>query len=285
MCADRAGGKGLLYVVATPIGNLRDITLRALEVLKEADLILCEDTRTTRKLLTYYQISGKRLRSFYKDNEAQRVPEVLEALRRGWKVALVSEAGTPGISDPGALLVREVRKAAFAVVPIPGPSALTTFLSVSGQDLSGGFMFLGFSPARKTERKKLLQQLRDYPYPMVFFVPPHRLRTFLREALEILGDRSVVLGHELTKMHEEVRSFSLREAAEYFETTAPKGEYILLLEGRSNEPDLSMEEILAAIEDLRRKGYPLKEAVKEMARRYGLSTKELYALALRRKRD
>ena len=271
--------------MATPIGNLRDITLRALEVLKEADLILCEDTRTTRKLLTYYQISGKRLRSFYKDNEAQRVPEVLEALRRGWKVALVSEAGTPGISDPGALLVREVRKAAFAVVPVPGPSALTTFLSVSGQDLSGGFMFLGFPPARKTERKKLLQQLRDYPYPMVFFVPPHRLRTFLREALEILGDRSVVLGHELTKMHEEVRSFSLREAAEYFETTAPKGEYILLLEGRSNEPDLSMEEILAAIEDLRRKGYPLKEAVKEMARRYGLSTKELYALALRRKRD
>ncbi len=283
MSAEKAKNKGTLFVVATPIGNLQDLTFRALEILKEADLILCEDTRTTRKLLSHYEITGKKLWSLYKDNERKRLPQVLESLSAGARVALVSEAGTPGLSDPGALVVREARKAGFPVVPVPGPSALTAFLSVSGWDLGEGFLFLGFPPSRKAERRRLLEEAKDLRYPLVFFVPPHRLLPFLREALEILGNRPLVLGRELTKVFEEVLCLTLKEALARFENHEPRGEFVLLVAGRSSSaPQISPEEALAEVKSLRAKGLALKEAVREVAVRYGLSRKELYGLAVRK---
>ncbi len=273
--------KGRLYVVATPIGNLKDLTLRALEVLKEADLILCEDTRTTRKLLSHYKISGKKLLSFYKDNEKKRLPQVLKYLKEGARVALVSEAGTPGLSDPGAFLVTRVREAGYPIIPVPGPSALTTFLSVSGWDLGRGFLFLGFPPAKKNERLKLLKEIRDYPYPLIFFVPPHRLRSFLKEALDLLGNRTVVIGRELTKTFEEVLSFPLKEALSHFGTCPPRGELVLLIaEAPETGSKASLEEALTKVEAWRAQGLSLKEAVKKVASSLGLSSKELYQQAL-----
>ena len=270
-------------MVATPIGNLKDITLRALEVLKEADLILCEDTRTTRKLLSHYGITGKKLLSLYRDNERKRRPWILEVLSQGARVALVSEAGTPGISDPGALVVNEARKAGFSVISVPGPSALTALLSISGWDLGKGFLFLGFPPSRKTERRRLLEEVKDYRYPLVFFVPPHRLRPFLRDALEILGDRQAVVGRELTKAFEEVLSLTLKAALAHFEACEPRGEFVLLVAGRSSSvPQISAEETLAEVKALRAEGLSLKEAVREVATRYGLSCKELYGLAVQK---
>ncbi|QJA06042.1 16S rRNA (cytidine(1402)-2'-O)-methyltransferase [Thermosulfurimonas marina] len=277
-------GRGVLYVVATPIGNLSDLTLRALEVLREADLILCEDTRTTRKLLTHYGIRGKRLLSLYKDNERRRLPQILKALAEGQKVALVSEAGTPGISDPGALVVSETRRAGFPVVPVPGPSALTAFLSVCGRDLSGGFLFLGFPPPRSAERRRLLAELKEVPYPLVFFVPPHRLRTFLGDLLAVLGDRPAILGRELTKVFEEVVSGRVSQFLERYSAESPRGEILLLVEPALPEKSLSAEKILAEVQGLQARGLSLKKAVKEVASRYGLSSKELYRRMIEKKR-
>ncbi len=284
MSGERAEGKGRLWVVATPIGNLKDLTFRALEVLRSADLILCEDTRTTRKLLTHYGLSGKKLLSLYKDNERKRIPQVLEALAKGAQVALVSEAGTPGLSDPGALVIKEVRQKGYPVLPVPGPSALTALLSVSGEDLRQGFLFLGFPPSRQTERRRLLREIRGLPYPLVFFVPPHRLRAFLQEALEILGNRHVVIGRELTKLFEEILSFSLEEARKHFEAHEPRGEFVLLITSPSSpSPSGLPETALQEIRALREKGFSLKEAVKTVAARTGLSAKELYKQALEKR--
>ena len=221
---------GMLYVVATPIGNLEDLTLRALRVLGEVDLIAAEDTRRTRKLLNHFALKTPCL-SYYRENEARRAEEILTRMLAGQSVALVSDAGTPGIADPGARLVNRAREAGLPVVPLPGASALAAFLSVAGQT-GASHLFLGFLPGRAGERRKLLQSLVAEPHPLVFYESPHRLLKSLADALAVLGDRPVVLGRELTKIHEEVLTGSLAQLlGRLQERPVIKGEFVVLLAG------------------------------------------------------
>jgi len=191
----------VLYIVATPIGNLEDITLRALRVLREVGLIAAEDTRTTRKLLNRYDITTP-LTSYHEHNRAAKIPILMEALETK-DVALVSEAGMPGISDPGYELILEAISAGVPIVPIPGASAVTSSLAISGLP-AGEFLFLGFLPRRKGERRDLLESLVEQPYTIVLFEAPHRLQGSLEDVLAVLGDRDIAVCRELTKVHEEV---------------------------------------------------------------------------------
>src|SRR3989441_6082892 len=204
--ADPAAG-GCLYLVGTPIGNLEDITLRALRILKEVDQIACEDTRHTQKLLTHYDIH-KPLVSYHEHNELTRAPELVVALEQGAKIALVSDAGMPLVSDPGYRLVTLSLRHHLPVVPIPGPSALLAALSASGLP-NDEFLFAGFLPARSGERRRALERLRIEDRTIIFYEAPHRIEETLSEALEILGDRPACLAREVTKLHEEFRRASL----------------------------------------------------------------------------
>ncbi|HEX5886708.1 MAG TPA: 16S rRNA (cytidine(1402)-2'-O)-methyltransferase, partial [Pyrinomonadaceae bacterium] len=202
---------GTLYLVATPIGNLADITHRALQVLKDVDLIACEDTRHTRKLLQHYGINTKTI-SYHEHNEQQRAAELIEQLKQGKDIAVVSDAGTPSISDPGFRLVRAAIENEVAVVPVPGPSALISALIAAGLP-TDEFFFAGFLPARSHARRARLGQLRSVPGTLIFYEAPHRLATTLTDALEILGERDAVVARELTKLHEEIRRGRLSELA------------------------------------------------------------------------
>ncbi|HCE80331.1 MAG TPA: 16S rRNA (cytidine(1402)-2'-O)-methyltransferase, partial [Thermodesulfobacterium commune] len=204
--------KGILYVVGVPIGNLGDITLRALEILKNTEIIVSEDTRSIRKLLTHYGCGPKKLISLYKDVEVERTHKVLKLLEEGKEVVLTSEAGCPLISDPGAYLVREAHRRGIKIVPVPGVSALTCALSASGVDLSSGFIFLGFLPRKKTEQKKVLENLPEN-FPLIIFESPHRMEKTAKNLLEILGNRECFLARELTKFHEELTWTDLQTLA------------------------------------------------------------------------
>src|SRR3990170_5899911 len=217
-----------LYVVATPIGNLEDVTLRALRVLREVSLIAAEDTRTTRKLLAHHGIRN-RLLSYNDHNKAARIPRLLHALREG-DVALVSEGGPPAISDPGLDLVAAAVDAGFAVVPVPGPSAVTAALAVSGLSVRQ-FTYLGFLPRRAGARRRLLAGFRDDPRTLVAFESPHRLRASLAALRDALGDRRVAVCRELTKAFEEVFRGTLSDALDHF--VEPRGEFTLVIEGAS----------------------------------------------------
>lgn len=219
---------GKLYVVATPIGNLKDITLRALEILKEADLILCEDTRRTRLLLTHYGISNELL-SYNEHNERERIPKTIELLEEGRKVALVSDAGTPGISDPGYRLVREARIRGFDIISVPGPSAVIAALSISGLP-TDRFVFEGFLPRKKKKRLKRLEFLKNEDRTIIIYESVHRIERILREILEIMGDREVALCRELTKLHEEVRFGQLSDIQT--QEIKKKGEFVIVLRGK-----------------------------------------------------
>jgi len=271
-----------LYVVATPIGNLEDVTLRALRVLREVSLIAAEDTRTTRKLLAAHGIH-QRLVSYNDHNKAVRIPRLLHALREG-DVALVSEGGTPVISDPGLDLVAAAVDAGFAVTPVPGPSAVTAALAVSGL-ASRQFTYLGFLPRRAGECRRLFAALRDDPRPLVAFESPHRLRASLTALCDALGDRRVAVCRELTKTFEEVYRGMLSEALDHF--AEPRGEFTLVIEGASPSASAHAEPVEArareAIADLGRRraaGEPAKRAVAEVAARYGLPHREAYRLWL-----
>ena len=218
---------GKLFVVATPIGNIKDITLRALETLKEVDLILCEDTRRTRPLLSHYGISNELL-SYNEHNERERIPYVVEMLEQGHDVALVSDAGTPGISDPGYRLVREARLRDFEVVSIPGPSAIIAALSISGLP-TDRFVFEGFLPRKKSRRLKRLEFLKKEDRTIIIYESVHRIERTLHEILEIMGDREVALCRELTKVHEEVKFGMLSEIIKKGFTK--KGEFVIVLRG------------------------------------------------------
>ncbi len=219
--------KGTLFVVATPLGNLKDITLRALEVLKASDLIAAEDTRRTQKLLSTYGLHVP-LDSYNENNKFRKRTPLIKRLQQGQQVCLVTDGGTPGISDPGKELVEEARHAGIPVVPIPGPSAVTCALSVSG--LSGdSFVFLGFLPRRKSRRKKVLQEVREQTRTLVFFEAPHRVRDLLEEILSVLGDREAVLTRELTKFYEEIISGPVSDLIRQLADREPKGEYCILL--------------------------------------------------------
>lgn len=219
--------KGTLFVVATPLGNLKDITLRALEVMKSVDAIAAEDTRRTQKLLSAYDLHVP-LISFNEHNKGRRIPPLLSRLKRGEQIALVTDGGTPGISDPGRELVKEARKAGISVIPIPGPSALTCALSASG--LPGeSFLFLGFLPRRKSRRKKVLEEAGGQERTVIFYEAPHRIVSLLEEIREVLGERKIVLAREMTKLHEEIAVGSPSRLIETLKARGPRGEYTVLM--------------------------------------------------------
>ena len=264
-----------LYVVATPIGNLEDVTLRALRILREVSLIAAEDTRTTRKLLTHHGIHN-RLLSYNEHNKAARLPKLLASLRDG-DVALVSEGGTPVISDPGLDLVAAAWEAGFDVSPVPGPSAVTAALAVSGLS-ARQFIYLGFLPRRSGERRRLFASLRDDPRTIVAFESPHRLRRSLTDLLAELADRRLAVCRELTKRFEEVFRGSVSEALEHF--AAPRGEFTLVVEGASAPAAISLDAARAELQRRKVAGEPAKLAVAEVAKGYGLPRREAYRLWL-----
>jgi 16S rRNA (cytidine1402-2'-O)-methyltransferase len=215
---------GKLFVVATPIGNLEDITLRAIRTLKECDFILCEDTRRAKILLKHYGIE-KPLISYFEGNEEKRIPEVIDLLREGKNIALISDAGTPLISDPGYRLVKRCREEGIDVLPVPGPSAVIAALSVSGLE-TDRFMFLGFPPQKIGKRRKLLEEIKDFEGSLVFYLSPYDIKEFLEEVLEILGDRRVCICREMTKFFEEYLYGKLSEVKD---KVKEKGEFVVIV--------------------------------------------------------
>ncbi|MDP2757363.1 MAG: 16S rRNA (cytidine(1402)-2'-O)-methyltransferase [Desulfurivibrionaceae bacterium] len=271
---------GTLFVVATPIGNLEDITLRALRILREVDLIAAEDTRHTRKLLSHFDIHTP-LISYYKEKEASRAQEIVARLLSGAQVALVSDAGTPGISDPGGILVQSAKAHGITVVPVPGVSALAALLSVAGLT-EPSHLFLGFLPAKGTERRKLLRGFKNDVHPLVFYESPRRILASLGDCLAELGDRRAVIGRELTKVHEEIGSGELAQLlAGYKAKEAIKGEFVVLIEGvrasASQRPD-NLEDLLRWYRG--QDGVSLKDAVASIAKDLDLSRSEVYQKAL-----
>jgi 16S rRNA (cytidine1402-2'-O)-methyltransferase len=265
----------ILYVVATPIGNLEDVTLRALRVLREVSLIAAEDTRTTRKLLSHHGIRT-RLLSYNEHNKAARIPRLLAALKEG-DVALVSEGGTPAISDPGLDLVAAAVEAGFAVTPIPGPSAVTAALAVSGLS-ARQFTYLGFLPRRSGERRRLLASLRYDPRTVLAFESPHRLRRSLEDLRREWGDRRLAVCRELTKAFEEVFRGRISEALERF--AEPRGEFTLVVEGATDAPPPPLEEARRDLLRRREAGETARRAVPEVTKRYGLPRREVYRMWL-----
>ena len=264
-----------LYLVATPIGNLEDITLRALRVLREVSLIAAEDTRTTRKLLTHYGIRA-RLTSYHEHNKAAKTPYILDALQRGY-VALVSEAGMPGVSDPGYDLVAAAAEAGVPVVPIPGPSAVVAALAVSGLP-TRRFTYVGFLPRRRGERRRLLSTLADQPQTIVALESPHRLLATLSDLLAVLDDRRIAVCRELTKLHEEVFRGCISEAVAHFRE--PLGEFTLVLAGapQPTEPTVPTEAVLKELRFLRQQGIAPRQAVSKVAEQFGLPRRQVYHL-------
>jgi len=274
---------GVLYVVATPIGNLEDITLRALRVLREVDLIAAEDTRHSRKLLEHHGIR-RPLTSYYDAVERQRAPALVSRLVAGESVALVSDAGTPGIADPGYHLVRGALAAGVPVVPVPGPSAVATLLSVAGLP-ADRFAFEGFLPSRSGQRAQRLAALAREPRALVFLEAARRLPAFLAAAHEALGDRDVVLARELTKRHEEIvrgRLGALRER-----TLMLRGEVTVLIAGATEQVADDVSSLDGEIRAARAAGRPVKEIAADLARRTGVPRREVYrrAVALDRSDD
>jgi 16S rRNA (cytidine1402-2'-O)-methyltransferase len=224
-----ASRTGILYVVATPIGNLEDMTFRAVRVLREAAAVACEDTRQTLKLLTRYEIRN-RLISYYQPREGQKIPAIVRLLQEGKDVALVSDSGTPGISDPGFRLIREAIRAGIRIVPVPGPTALAAALCASGL-ATHRFVFLGFPPPKKEKTRKFLHSLRGEEGTMIFYLPARRLGEFLGLAEEALGAREAVIARELTKIFEEFIRGPLGELKEKVEKLKPRGEAAVLISG------------------------------------------------------
>ena len=267
---------GTLYVVATPIGNLEDVTLRALRVLREVSLIAAENTLTTRKLLSHYEIKA-RLISYTEHNSQARIPALLAALQDG-DIALVSEAGMPAISDPGLELVAAAIAEGITVVPLPGPSAVTSAVAVSGLP-ARQFTYVGFLPRRSGERKRLLQSLAGEPRLLVAFESPHRLRATLADLLAMLGDRRIAVCRELTKLYEEVYRGRISDAIEHFRE--PRGEFTLVIEGAGDAPAALDEATLKTeLQRLRAAGKGARDASAEVADRYGLSRRAVYRLWL-----
>lgn len=265
---------GTLYVVATPIGNLEDITLRALRILREVDLIACEDTRQTRKLLDRHGIA-RPVVSYHEHNEQARTDELVRELEAGKNIALVSDAGTPLIADPGYRVVAQARLQGFTVSPIPGPSALISALSASGLP-TDSFYFGGFLPPKKSQRRKALQAIGGYPTTVIFYEAPHRILEALEDIVEVLGPRRITLARELTKIHEEFLSGDAGELRQTLgERTAMKGEFTLIIE-KGHPAPLDDEPIHTAFDRLLESGVPRMDAMKTLARERGLSKREVY---------
>jgi 16S rRNA (cytidine1402-2'-O)-methyltransferase len=273
--------KGVLYVVATPIGNREDITLRALNILRDVDLIAAEDTRKTGNLLAHYQIKN-RLISFHEHNEKRRTPEMIGKLLDGISIALVSNAGTPSISDPGYRLIEAAIANKITVSPIPGVSAATAAMSVSALP-TDSFVFIGFLPRKKAKRQQFLNELAVEPRPVIFYESPKRILTLLEEIISCMGDRPAVLAREMTKLHEEFIRGSVSEILKTLKSRAEiKGECTLLIAGFEGKEELNSEiittEIRAALE---KQQIRLSEIAKLIAQKYGLSKNKVYEIALK----
>lgn len=268
---------GTLYLVATPIGNLADITHRALQILKDVDLIACEDTRHTHKLLQHYGIDTKTV-SYHEHNEQQRTPQLVDQLKRGSDIAVVSDAGTPSISDPGFRLVRAAIENDVPVVPVPGPSAVISALIAAGLP-TDEFFFAGFLPSRSHARRTRLSELRAVPGTLIFYEAPHRLAATLKDAYEILGEREAAVARELTKLHEEIKRGRLSELSSYFEDgDKARGEIVILIDrtviGETNVKTKSS--VAALVDRFEQDGMDHRAALKKAARELGLSRAEAY---------
>jgi len=270
---------GALYLVATPIGNLEDITYRAVRILGEVDLIACEDTRQTRKLLDHYGINKPSI-SYHEHNEAERAEELASRLLGGTSIALVTDAGMPLVSDPGYRLVRAAVETGVPVIPIPGPSAALTALAASGLP-TDAFHFGGFLPPKQGQRIKALEAIADMAATIIFYEAPHRILEALEAIEQTLGSRPVVVARELTKMHEEfLRGTAAEIRATLADRDSVKGEITLLI-GKALEPEPDDTPLPEAVEALVREGVPRMEAIKQVARRRGLSKREVYAQLVR----
>ncbi|MBK4730440.1 16S rRNA (cytidine(1402)-2'-O)-methyltransferase [Oxynema sp. CENA135] len=270
-----------LYLVGTPIGNLEDITFRAIRILKSVDLIAAEDTRHTGKLLHHFDIKTPQV-SYYEHNQQQRIPELLNKLEQGRSIALVTDAGMPGISDPGYELVKACIDRSFDVVPIPGVSACVTAVSASGLP-SDRFVFEGFLPAKGQDRQNRLEALVVETRAIVLYESPHRLRETLQDLAKTLGgDRAAVLGRELTKLHEQFWRGTLNEAIAYYESEVqPQGEFTLVIApGDREEPILSPEAIKAELQALLHQGISRSQASRQLAKNTALSRRDIYQIAL-----
>ena len=267
---------GTLYIIATPIGNLEDITMRALRLLREVDWIACEDTRQTRKLLDHFGIA-KPMVSYHDHNESGRAAELVEKLTSGGSGALVSDAGTPLISDPGYRLVQAAIAAAIPVVPIPGVSAAVAALSAAGLP-TDAFRFCGFLPPKSSQRRKTLEQWKPETATLIFYETPHRILEALEDVAAVMGLRPVVVARELTKLHEEfLRGTAAELRAELASRPSVKGEITLLI-GKTDEVQADDTPLAEAVRAAEGQGMPRMEAIKQVARQRGLSKREVYRL-------
>jgi 16S rRNA (cytidine1402-2'-O)-methyltransferase len=279
---------GTLYVVGTPIGNLEDITARALRILREAAVIAAEDTRQTRKLLNHFEITTPAI-SYHEHNMRAAGPAIIERILAGDDVALVTDAGMPAISDPGEDLVRLALEAGVPVVPVPGPTAFTTALVVSGL-ATDRFVFEGFLPAKGKERKAALERLKTEPRTVILYEAPHRITDTLEDLRDALGARPMAAARELTKLYEEVRRGTPAELLAHFEQHGPRGEFVLVISGAPPEAAGPAEEatpqVLAeAVAALEAKGVDRKTAMKEVGVRFGLSKRDVYQALLELKEE
>ncbi|MDM9582540.1 MULTISPECIES: 16S rRNA (cytidine(1402)-2'-O)-methyltransferase [unclassified Nostoc] len=271
---------GTLYVVGTPIGNLEDITFRAVRILQTVDIIAAEDTRHTGKLLQHFQVKTPQV-SYHEHNRTSRIPELLEHLVNNKAIALVSDAGMPGISDPGYELVKACIEAGIPVVPIPGASAAITALSAAGLP-TDRFVFEGFLPAKTQQRQEHLESLQTESRTLIFYESPHRLRDTLQDLAEIWGsDRQIVLGRELTKLYEEFWRGTIAEAIAYYSQREPQGEYTLVVAGiPASQPQLTEQELKAELKQLISQGISRSQASRQLAKFTSLPRRQLYQLAL-----
>lgn len=274
---------GCLYLVATPIGNLEDITFRAIRVLQEVDLIAAEDTRHTRKLLSHYDIHTP-LTSYHKYNEWSKGEDLITKIQAGLKVALVSDAGMPGISDPGYDLVVKAREMGLLIVPIPGATASLSALVASGLP-TARFVFEGFLPRKGKERKAILEELKNESRTVIFYEAPHRVVTTLKDLFKALGDRKLVIAREITKKHEEFIQGTLSFMLDYYNNVEPKGEFTIILapaeplSAMAEEP--SLDQAMAEVLGLEETGLDRKTAIKEVAKKFGFPKREVYNAMLK----
>ncbi|MBZ4418584.1 16S rRNA (cytidine(1402)-2'-O)-methyltransferase [Myxococcus sp. RHSTA-1-4] len=274
---------GTLYLVATPIGNLGDITSRALETLRQVRFIACEDTRHSRVLLDHFGIGGKDLVSLPAFAEGQRAGRILDRIAEGEDCALVTDAGSPAISDPGEKLVAEALERGLNVVPIPGPTALVAALSASGLP-TGRFHFLGFLPRKGAERRAMLEEVASLSATLVLYESPRRLAETLPDLMDAWGDRRACVARELTKLHEEFARGTLSELAARYAAEEARGEVVVLVEGRTGERRWSEDELRKALEEGLGRGEKLKALSTELARRAGWAGQDVYRLGLSLKR-
>jgi len=269
---------GKLYLVATPIGNLNDMTFRAVETLKSVSVIACEDTRHTRKLLTHFGISNK-LVSYHEHNETERAEDLINLLTKGESVAVVSDAGTPGISDPSFRIVESAIEAGVEVVPIPGASAFVNAVAASGLPTDSIF-FGGFLPSKKGDRRKRFLEIADIPATIIFYESPRRIAAALIDAADVLGDRPAVVAREITKLHEEFSRGTLSELHSKFSSATVKGEIVLLIDRvRDHRPnDSGSLSLLERLEQLQAEGIERKAALKKVAKEFGMSKSEAYRI-------